>query len=399
MRLLHDESGQTVILAAFCMAVLLGFLALAVDVGILFHARRTVQTAADSAAIAGAQEILYGDVTSAARADAALNGITNGVNGATVSINNPPINGPFARNVSYVEVITTQPQLTYFMNVFGTRSVNVTGRAVATSSPVQTCVYTLNPTGTSFAMSGGANVQMPGCGVMVESSNSSALTISGGSTLNAASIGVVGGYSVVGGSFISPNPAAGITPSSDPLSYLQPPPFTSSACLPNPYIGNGATVTLGLGGTTCYNGLSVAGGSTVRLSPGIYVINGSLSLGGGASFSGSDVTLYFPSGGSVSIAGGTVINLSAPTSGTYNGILFYEDRIDTQSASISGGASSVLQGIFYFPKASLVLNGGTSTQIYASVIVGALQLSGGTNLKNYAIVNPGTPLSSPRLAE
>jgi Flp pilus assembly protein TadG len=395
---LQDESGQTVVLAAFCMALLLGFLALAVDVGILFHARRTAQTAADSGAIAAAEEVNYGDVTIAAQADAALNGVSDSVQGATVTVNQPPSSGPYAGEAGYVEVITRLPEATFFMSMFGTHTVSVEGRAVATSVPTQTCIFTLDPTNTSFEMSGGANVQMPGCGVLDESSSSTALQVSGGSTLNVGSIGVVGGYSSTGGSSISPQPSTGIGPTSDPLLNLVPPSFASSSCLADPNIGNGAQLTLGSGGTTCYNGLTIGGGSTVNLNPGVYVINGTFSVSNGASLIGDGVTFYLTQG-SVFIGGGSVINLEAPTTGIYNGILFFQDRTDTQSASISNGANSVLEGILYFPAAPLAFSGGTSTRTYATVIANTLNFSGGTTLKNYSIVNPGTPLTAPRLVE
>ena len=399
MEMLRDESGQTVILAALCMAVLLGFLALAVDVGLLFHARRTVQTAADSGAIGGAEEINYGDVTAAAQSDAARNGLVNGVQGAIVIVNSPPLHGPYAGSVGYVEVIASQPQPTYFMNAFGRSSVGVTGRAVATLAPTQNCIYTLNSVGTSFSISGGASVQTPGCGVIDDSNSSMALQASGGATLITHSIGVVGGYSNTGGSTITPTPSVGISPSSDPLAFLSPPPFSESSCLANPYLGSGTTATLGSGGITCYNGLSIAGGSMVTFNPGTYVINGAFNVSGGATLTGTGVTCYLPQGASVSVSGGAVLSLKAPTTGAYNGILFYEDRNNTQSAAITGGSNSILEGILYFPHASLTLNGGSSSQIYASVIAGSLKFAGGTILKNYAIINPSTPLSSPRLAE
>lgn len=397
--MLRDECGQTVILAALCMTVLLGFLALAVDVGLLFHSRRTIQTAADSGAIAGAEEINYGDVTRASQTDAARNGVMNGFQGAVVTVNNPPVNGPFAGKAGYVEVIASQPQPTYFMNAFGRNSVSVVGRAVATMTPTQNCIYTLNPTGVDFFISGGAFVQMQGCGILDESSSSNALQASGGATLSAALIGVVGGYSTTGGATIAPNPSTGINPSSDPLAYLSPPLFNSSSCLPNPYLGNGVTATLGSGGTTCYNGLSIAGGSTVTFNSGIYVINGQFSVNGGAALSGSGVTFYLPQGASVSISGGAGLSLTAPNSGTFNGILFYQDRTDTQAALITGGSSSILEGILYFPDAELTLNGGSSSQVYTSVVTGSLKFTGGTTLKNYAIINPLTPLNTPRLVE
>jgi uncharacterized membrane protein len=80
------------------MTVLLGFLALAIDVALLFRARRNIQIAADAAAIGATMDYYYnGDVTAAqteGKADDAANGITDGVKGATVTINCPPTSGP-----------------------------------------------------------------------------------------------------------------------------------------------------------------------------------------------------------------------------------------------------------------------------------------------------------------
>ena len=53
MRILREEDGQTLVMTALCATVLIGFMGLAVDVGVLFHAKRNLQTAADDAAIAG----------------------------------------------------------------------------------------------------------------------------------------------------------------------------------------------------------------------------------------------------------------------------------------------------------------------------------------------------------
>jgi Flp pilus assembly protein TadG len=55
-----DEQGATAIIVALVMFVLLGFAALAIDIGHLFVARNELQNAADAAALAGAR-FLYND--------------------------------------------------------------------------------------------------------------------------------------------------------------------------------------------------------------------------------------------------------------------------------------------------------------------------------------------------
>lgn len=363
-----------------------------------------MQSAADSAAIAGAQELHYGDVISAAQADSSKNGLTNGSNGVTVTVNNPPLNGPKKGNSGYVEVIVSQSERTFFLNASGLGSMTVNGRAVAALGPIQNCFYELGTSGTDISISGGSTVSATDCGFLADSSSSSALSVSGGSTLNAGAINLVGNYSVTGGSHITPSsPATGITPVSDPLGYLAAPSFLSSSCVANPNIGGGATTTIGpstSGGTICYNGLTIGGGAHVTLKSGLYIINnGAFSVQGGASITGSSTTFYLAGGGSVSIGNGASISLTAPTSGTYDGILFYQNRSNSTAASITGGTNPTLNGILYFPDAGLTLTGGSSSTLYTSVISSSITFSGGSTMKNYADINSSTPLSSARLVE
>ena len=82
-----NESGQVIILTAIFMAALLGFLALSIDVAMLFRARRNVQIATDAAALGAALDYFYNNSVTTAQtagaADATRNGITHGVKGAT----------------------------------------------------------------------------------------------------------------------------------------------------------------------------------------------------------------------------------------------------------------------------------------------------------------------------
>src|SRR5579864_4124868 len=77
-----DESGNVLVLAALSMTALLGFMALATDVGIMFRTRRNVQIAADAAAVAGSLDYLLNGSTSsaitAAKSASSTNGVTDG---------------------------------------------------------------------------------------------------------------------------------------------------------------------------------------------------------------------------------------------------------------------------------------------------------------------------------
>ncbi len=60
LRHLRSDEGAVAVIVAICLVVLLTFAALAVDLGLWFTARRQLQSAADSAALAGCRELADG---------------------------------------------------------------------------------------------------------------------------------------------------------------------------------------------------------------------------------------------------------------------------------------------------------------------------------------------------
>ena len=57
MNRLRSEAGQAAVLSVVFMAALLGAVALVLDVGSWYRAQRNLQSDADAAALAGAQEL------------------------------------------------------------------------------------------------------------------------------------------------------------------------------------------------------------------------------------------------------------------------------------------------------------------------------------------------------
>ena len=66
MRSRRGQLGQIVVLATISLVAFLGMVALAIDVGFLWATRRTMQTASDAAAIAGAEALSNGGSVSTA---------------------------------------------------------------------------------------------------------------------------------------------------------------------------------------------------------------------------------------------------------------------------------------------------------------------------------------------
>ena len=108
------------------------------------------------------------------------------------------------------------------------------------------------------------------------------------------------------------------------------------------------------------------------MAPGVYYIDGSsFALGSQANISGTGVTIIFTSTTptnpnsfpSISMHAGAVINLAAPKSGTYEGVLFYQDRrAPFAQSTINGNSASNIEGGIYFPSQELTFNGNTGMQ-------------------------------------
>src|SRR5262249_29466933 len=129
-----SQTGQALVFVALSLLVLTGVVGLSVDMGYLRYTKRRLQTAADSAAVAGASELKGGNPGVAARNDSKSNGFEDGVNGTTVNVFHPPKDAPFAgkpNQLNYVEVEVLANAPTFFMRIFGVKSTAMRARAVA----------------------------------------------------------------------------------------------------------------------------------------------------------------------------------------------------------------------------------------------------------------------------
>ena len=401
---------------AISMAVLAGFAALAIDVGNLWTTKRLMQTAADAAAVAAADAIHQGAgvgssaVTSAAESAATQNGFTNGSgnarssNAVSVVVNNPPLSGPDAGNSEAVQVTISQTQPTYFMPVAGIKSVPISVTAGAMIKASGNCIYALDPSAGGALTVSGTSTLSSSCGAYVDSNSSTALTINGGGTLAASPIGVVGG-TVVNGNTPTP-PVQGIAPFANPFASMPTPAVGSCTSYKGTSVTNGQTVTFDPG-NYC-GGIKITGG-TVVFNPGVYVIDGGGLSISGATVSGTGVTFYLtgssskgssPSAyGPVNITGTATVNLSAPTSGPYEAMLFYQDPSITGTASnassIVGSSGSTFDGALYFPTTALTYAGNSSSNGYTMLVADTIKVTGNSYVgTNYSSLSGGDPIKT-----
>ena len=356
----RHESGQMMVLLAIELVMIVGFLALAADVGFLFHSERHMQTAADAAATAGALNILDdtstnpvtvdADTIAAAKAAASANGYTDGQDGVSVIVHTPPDNGYHMSN-NYVAVTIAKSDPLYFFRVFtGNNSTTVTARAVAGSpQPAKICMYLGATSGTGLNLKGMATIEGPngstGCGVYVNSSSSDAIyNQDSGSTINTAVLETPGGYSK---NDTYPTPVTTISgPITEPFSNVQEPTtadctgtYTESTISPATTQSGVSAVINGvlnnLGSVTCFSASNVTL-QNVNLGTGIWLFENGLTLSGNVSVNG----------GTIFIASGTFnqdnanFSVTAPTSGPYNAIGLWQSASDTNTLDAQFGSST-----------------------------------------------------------
>jgi Flp pilus assembly protein TadG len=447
MHLIRSESGSVTVLTAVSLVAVLGMMGLAIDVGQIRLAKQRLQMVADAAALAGALELSQcGGVANCSAMNIAAqtalsensltgstvltNCATSGTTTLTVTVNNGPCalgaTDPHQGDVSYVETVISQPQPTYFASVLGINSMLIKARAEAGSIGGSNCMFALDPTGANaFTVDFFAAVYSPNCGIVVESRSFSALSCNLFASITASQIGVVGGYS----SFlcgINPTPKTNIAvpKPADPLASLPTPPIpvcgTSHSANAihhgsNAQLVISTTTTLYADAAYC-GGIVIAPFAKVTFMPGTYVLtstssnNGGLQIDLGTSVTGQGVTFYNygPFGGIsfpfTSFSSGGV-NLVAPTSGTYSGILFFQDRGNTSTAIIEGTTSwnTVLQGTYYFPSAAVqfALDGNVDYSILVAkdieflflTVAGNIVQSGANNNNDFSSLANGSPVS------
>lgn len=370
VRTREAERGQVLPLVALAFVALLGMAALAFDVGYYRYQQRVEQAAADSAAIAAAVSLIYSssaDVLSVARLDAQKNGFTDD-GGTTVSVT---VNHPYNGDSNAVEVLVTKKQPIFFSGVLGVGTPSVTVRAAGGRNNAGSgCVYSLSGDIT-LKGGGGGGVNAGSCDVI----SNAKIDVTGNAPFNAGAIGYVTG--VKGCSACSPQPTQSI-PVVDPCLtipgcvYLtaNPPPHTGTACVTPSQTG-----TLSPGEYCSTLNIS---GNTV-LNPGIYTLDQGLNSSGTAVITqntGSPGGVTFYNLGTFTMSGSSSATLSAPTSGSTAGVLFYQPKSNTAVVTIDGSSGTdILAGALYLPSANLIANANITS--VTELIAASITLNGG----------------------
>jgi Flp pilus assembly protein TadG len=437
LKFLRDEAGQTLAITVLGMTVLMGMMGIAIDVGLLFRAKRIAQTAADAAAVAGAINYDYnGSSTSAttvARAAAQTNGIPNPATNVAVNFS-PNITSPFHNSSGYLQAVVNLPNPTFFISHFyGTgTSMTVTARAIAGITPSVACVYVLDPSSASaLYIQGAADISTPNCGIQVNSNSPDAFCDQGSATIEANFLHIVGGQSSHGKCAKAPGTTpvtTGVTPVGDPFNNMTGPipptpctgagtvpatttTITSSTTIPSTPVTTGSTTA----SVTyfCATNPTIANGVTLGTPGGnqIFVFVNGVTIGGTVTVNGT-IDIYqgtFTQGNSA-----LTVNAPANTTYTYNGIAVMEPSSNTSSATCKdglglpclqlqfGSGSGVLNGLVYAPTSQVYQQDNGGGTVVAGVIAYQIYLKASSMdiTNSYNAANPTTtPLTKVSLVE
>lgn len=411
---LGNETGASFVFVALALPVLLGMAGLAFDSTIWYMEKRQNQSVADTASMVAAMELyrnpdISDDDLAAAVTDNALrNGFDKKAAVRRIIVNKLAGND--------VEVIVEEDRNLYLSSLIRSGgSQTIAARAVGGITTFgDHCVVSLDDSADrAIEVTGTAYVDLP-CGIAANSNSNEAIYISGNATLDA-----------------DPAQAFGDIYVKDPTQLVtNTPPQPFSERVKDPYAARFADTSLSpvmipklsgacksdtpefdltsapgsgtagdpwrlspnypTGNTKLYcGGIALQSNKYMDMAPGIYVIDdGSFDVSGTVTCSACAdpngvtiiLTAWEPGSGSEDVGDFSInaqgsIDLMAPTTGNYAGLLFVIDPAAPPSAGskFNGGGTSNITGAMYMPSRDVAINGNfqASSQcmmIYASKV-------------------------------
>ncbi len=379
-RLTSDRSGHVAIVTAIIAPALVAGAGIGMEAGHWFYQQRTAQLSADVAAYAGAVVARAGgekaEIDAGVISEAEQNGYDPDI--GTLQINWPPLSGP-NQNDRSVEVILTQSWPRTFSALYAQGDMVFQVRAVARfDEPGPACILSLDPAGSqSLLFSGSSAVTLTNCDLMSNSIATDALAITGSGDVTASCANSVGGMNISAQLIMTDCTEArtNLPPALDPYAELVEP--TANGCRNIPG-GGGQTKTISPG-RYC-NGMNLSG--NIVMEPGVYIVDGgTLRTNGNSNVTGDGVTIFLTGDAEVQMNGNADVNLSAPETGAYAGVLFWGDSDNLADTSVifNGTANSSLVGALYFPSQTIDMRGDFSGSAGCTRLIGyRIDVSGNT---------------------
>ena len=353
-RLICDERGNFAIIAALLMLPLVVGSGGVVDMAFAIDTQNSLQQATDAAALAAATA--DADV----QEQTARNTFESNIRGKLANARMRFAAGADGI-ISVSGVIDYKPA---FLSIIGMGSFPVSATSTAVSSRTEDTIVTVSHTetvteyqtacmlvkspsgGNALLVNGPANVDAGDCEIHVRSASNDAFMFNSGTRFNAGKFCIKGTATLRGSTDGTVEQGCGAA--GDTLAGTLPEP-SSSVCTFNNYTPSGSNAVLVPG---VYCGWSnFNSGMTVTLTSGLYVIkDGGWNLND-STITGTGVTLYLTgSYAGFNMNGSVSMELTAPTGGTYKGILIYQNPSLPQNIiSINARRGQYLKGLIYLP--------------------------------------------------
>lgn len=427
-----DESGIIIVLVALSLTVILALGALVIDIGNGRQTKRTAQSTADAAALAGAQDFVtildppivptdWNKVASSVRLYAFQNmgipasdwqtctdpnmptGYTSlyptlsmGVDvGSCVSVNST--SKPTILRVA-LPTRTVQTGFGRILNISSLKinaaaEAEITSKVTTTTAPgTLPCAICVLGTGTGQAPGETLLEVKEDPHVVVSADSSAGIHVNASaaaednSSVTAPWIHLSGTAQGQIGNFV-PVPTAA-PPLPDPLDGMFTPPATT------PDIGPSATEgTIDPG---IYTDIIVGDGKQLNLNPGVYVVTGNMRANTQGVIQGNGVMVYFTQTASLEIGNQEALSLTAPPTGSYKGLVLWFDPLNASVIDLRAGGGLSLTGTLYAPGARLDLHGDPATKVLnSSIIVKSLIMrgNGDVNVVYNSDENPQPPVT------
>jgi len=228
------------------------------------------------------------------------------------------------------------------------------------------CITVLADAGQALLLNSGATMNAPHCEIHVHSTKDPAFIMNAGVDLNISKLCVKGTKYIKNGGKVT-KLETGCAVEADPYSKKIVEPTVSPTCQTSG-AKDGTSHTLNPG---VHCNVNFNGNPTITFKPGLHIIKGPMNINNGSTVIAEGVTFYFADRNSkIQANGALTMRATAPTSGTYKGILMFEKWSDaasnpwTQQFVFNGSKGEYLEGVIYLPYRDVTYN--STTNISAS---------------------------------
>ncbi len=335
-KLLKEESGQSMVLFALIFVILCAGVALAVDLGRVSLERDQLQTAADAAALAGAQDL---PSSATAKSTALKLAQQNGVLTSEIT-SSSPYNG----DSDEIKVVCTRTVDYTFASVLGLHSTTISASSVAEKTGINTGPF-------NYALFSGSSsdlLAIYGSNQYISGSVHSnyKFNMNGSSQNITGSVEAVSGITMYGSSITVGGTcqSASITTSGSSIN-IGSKVFSAAPTLDMPDFSDILQAEAEAAGEA-YTGNKTFNSSKVSVDSPIYV-KGNLTVNG-SDFTGKGVIL---------VSGNITFNGSNLMYSSNDSVCFY-----SESGNITINGSNIqLEGLVYAPNGSIIMNGSNQT--------------------------------------